>query len=49
MKIGFIGLGKLGLPVALAMNLSGRDVMGFDLNNKLDNFIGEKDQDLSTV
>ena len=49
MKIGFIGRGKLGLPVALAMDLSGRYGLGFDLNNKLDNFIGEKDQDPSTV
>ena len=29
MKIGIIGLGKLGMPVALAMNLKGHDVMGY--------------------
>jgi UDP-N-acetyl-D-mannosaminuronate dehydrogenase len=32
MKIGVIGLGKLGMPVALAMNLKGHDVMGYDID-----------------
>ncbi|CAF1583318.1 unnamed protein product [Rotaria magnacalcarata] len=32
MKIGMIGLGKLGMPVALGMNMKGHDVMGYDLN-----------------
>lgn len=32
MKIGMIGLGKLGLPVATAMAMKGADVMGYDLN-----------------
>lgn len=32
MKIGFIGLGKLGMPCAVAMALKGHDVMGHDLN-----------------
>jgi len=32
MKVGFIGLGKLGLPVALAMDLRGHDVTGHDIN-----------------
>lgn len=31
MKVGFIGLGKLGLPVALAIQRAGHEVMGFDL------------------
>ena len=35
MTIRFVGLRKLGLPVALAMDLSGHDVMGFDLNPKV--------------
>src|SRR5262245_18466743 len=31
MKIGFIGLGKLGLPCAVAAALKGHDVMGYDI------------------
>jgi len=31
MKIGFIGLGKLGLPVAVAMTYKGHDVLGYDI------------------
>ncbi|MBK3735322.1 nucleotide sugar dehydrogenase [Azospirillum brasilense] len=31
MRIGVIGLGKLGLPCAVAMALKGHDVMGFDV------------------
>lgn len=30
MRIGLVGLGKLGMPVALAMSLKGHDVMGYD-------------------
>jgi UDPglucose 6-dehydrogenase len=32
MKIGFLGLGKLGLPCALAIDLKGHDVVGYDIN-----------------
>jgi UDPglucose 6-dehydrogenase len=32
MKIGFLGLGKLGLPCALAVDMNGHDVMGYDIN-----------------
>jgi len=32
MKIGFLGLGKLGLPCALAIEMKGHDVMGYDIN-----------------
>ena len=32
MKIGFLGLGKLGLPCALAVDMKGHDVMGYDIN-----------------
>jgi UDPglucose 6-dehydrogenase len=32
MKIGFIGLGKLGLPCALAIESRGHEVIGFDLS-----------------
>ena len=32
MRIGFMGLGKLGLPCALAIDMKGHDVMGYDIN-----------------
>lgn len=32
MKIGFVGLGKLGYPVALAVESMGHEVMGFDVS-----------------
>lgn len=32
MKIGFVGLGKLGFPCAVAASLKGHDVMGYDIN-----------------
>ena len=32
MKIGFVGLGKLGLPCAVAAALKGHDVMGYDVS-----------------
>jgi len=32
MRIGFIGLGKLGYPVALAMASRGHDVVGYDID-----------------
>jgi len=32
MNIGIIGLGKLGLPVAIAMDMHGHSVMGYDTN-----------------
>jgi UDPglucose 6-dehydrogenase len=32
MKIGFIGLGKLGYPCAVAMAARGHDVLGYDVN-----------------
>ena len=31
MRIGFVGLGKLGLPCALAASTKGHDVMGHDI------------------
>jgi UDP-N-acetyl-D-mannosaminuronate dehydrogenase len=37
MKIGILGLGKLGLPCAVAMGLKGHDVMGYDLKPELMN------------
>lgn len=32
MKIGFVGLGKLGLPVAVTIGCKGHDVKGYDIN-----------------
>lgn len=34
MKIGFIGLGHMGLPMALNLVKAGHDVLGFDLNQE---------------
>jgi UDPglucose 6-dehydrogenase len=40
MQIGFIGLGKLGLPVAAAMSaLSGKVINGFDVDVKIKKYI----------
>jgi len=39
MKIGFIGLGNMGLPMALNLIKAGHEVMGFDLvQSQLDSF-----------
>jgi UDPglucose 6-dehydrogenase len=35
MKIGFIGLGKLGLPCALAINSKGHEVWGYDIDKNV--------------
>ena len=35
MKIGFLGLGKLGLPVAVATANRGHDVIGYDINDSI--------------
>ena len=35
MKIGFLGLGKLGLPVALAVESKGHQVMGTDIDDSI--------------
>jgi UDPglucose 6-dehydrogenase len=31
-RVGLVGLGKLGMPVALALDLKGHDVMGYDVD-----------------
>lgn len=41
-KIGFIGLGKLGLPVAMAISSKGYDVSGYDINPKVEDYINDK-------
>ena len=35
MKIGFVGLGKLGLPVALAVESKGHKVYGYDIKKEI--------------
>ena len=42
MNIGFIGLGKLGLPVALAVESRGHNVVGYDISNEAKNIIDAK-------
>ncbi len=39
MKIGFLGLGKLGLPVALAVENKGHKVFGYDISSNVKSFI----------
>jgi UDPglucose 6-dehydrogenase len=42
MKVGFLGLGKLGLPCALAIDSAGHDVYGFDLNPEVEKILKDK-------
>jgi UDPglucose 6-dehydrogenase len=42
MNIGFIGLGKLGLPVALAIESKGHKVVGYDINENVKTYIENK-------
>lgn len=42
MKVGFIGLGKLGLPCALAIESKGYQVMGYDVNPQVETIIKTK-------
>lgn len=42
MNIGFIGLGKLGLPCALAIESKGHDVCGFDVDPNVETIINAK-------
>lgn len=39
MKIGFIGLGKLGLPCALAIESKGHEVIGYDISDRVKKII----------
>jgi len=39
MKIGFMGLGKLGLPCALAVEAAGHEVVGFDPSHHVSNIL----------
>ncbi len=42
LQIGFLGLGKLGLPVALAIESQGVDVIAYDLNPEVSTFLRDK-------
>lgn len=42
MKVGFVGLGKLGLPCALAIESKGHDVNGYDINPKIEGILKNK-------
>jgi len=42
LTIGFIGLGKLGLPVALAIESKGHNVIGYDINPDVGSYIKNK-------
>jgi len=39
MNIGFIGLGKLGLPCALAIESRGHNVVGYDPSEQVKDII----------
>jgi len=43
MKIGYIGLGKLGLLCAVATSLKGHDVIGYDINPNFNSNVHPKD------
>jgi len=42
MKIGIVGLGKLGFSVALAIESRGHEVRGFDINPAVKQYVGTK-------
>ena len=42
MNVGFVGLGKLGLPSALAIESKGHTVTGYDINPKIKEYIETK-------
>tara|TARA_B100001123_G_scaffold439056_1_gene575106 strand:+ start:719 stop:1960 length:1242 start_codon:yes stop_codon:yes gene_type:complete len=42
MNVGFIGLGKLGLPVALAVETKGHKIFGYDISEEVKTIIDAK-------
>ena len=42
MNVGFVGLGKLGLPSALAIESRGHTVVGYDINPKIGEYIRDR-------
>jgi UDPglucose 6-dehydrogenase len=55
MRIGFIGMGKLGLPVAVAIGTKNHDIVGYDINPNINShkkpyeclYTQEKDENLN--
>ena len=43
MNVGFIGLGKLGLPCALVMDNKGHNVYGYDINPQVKDILDTKE------
>jgi UDPglucose 6-dehydrogenase len=41
LNIGFVGLGKLGLPCALAVESKGHNVVGYDTDEKVTKYLEE--------
>ena len=42
MNIGFMGLGKLGLPCALAIDSKGHNVIGYDINDEVKTYLEKR-------
>lgn len=42
MNVGFIGLGKLGLPCALALEAKGHNVIGYDIDERVKHILESK-------
>ena len=42
MHVGFIGLGKLGLPVALAISSKNHIVCGYDIDPSISDYLNQK-------
>lgn len=43
MKIGFIGIGKLGLPICIGIDNKGHDVLGYDINPEVNENVSSYD------
>lgn len=43
MRVGFVGLGKLGLPIALAVEAAGHEVAGWDTNQEVIRYIEQRE------
>ena len=49
MKIGFIGLGNMGMPMARNLSKAGHEVVGFDLVERQSKLFSISNQILDTV